>query len=124
MARLIRRRARLGLWLILAAAACCLFLAGCGNYQGNALAREACTHVDRSIQLYREAGDTASSASAAADRSKALVQLRIALPLASVAAGEAGTWEGLEATLSESNRVPEARLIPALSDQCAAAFET
>lgn len=124
MARLIRRRVRLTLGIVLGVLSSCTLLAACGNYQGNSLAREACSHVDRSIHLYREAEGAGSGVVIAEDRQKALVQLRIALPLASIAAGEAGTWEGLEATLSESNRVPEGRLIPALTDQCTAAFQT
>jgi len=52
-------------------------------------------------------------------RTEALDQIRAALPLAAVAAGEDTTWQALEATLSESNRVPLRYLLPALSAQCA-----
>ena len=38
---------------------------------------------------------------------------------AAEAAGEDTTWQALEATLSESNRVPVHYLLPALSAQCA-----
>lgn len=44
--------------------------------------------------------------------------LRQALPLASIAAGTNGNWQPLEATLSETDRVPIQILEPALSAEC------
>ena len=40
-------------------------------------------------------------------------------PLAAQAAGDDTTWQPLDATLSESNRVPLRFLLPALAAQCA-----
>ena len=50
------------------------------------------------------------------------VELRTALPLASVAAAGSGQWEALRATLSESPNVDEGRLVPALTQQCQTAL--
>jgi hypothetical protein len=95
-------------------------LSGCGSPSAGTLATQACTKVERSIGLFNHAAYARTPARAAADRRAALIELRAALPLAAIAAGDDGTFQGLEATLSESNRVPEFRLIHALSAQCAA----
>lgn len=95
-------------------------LSGCGSASAGTLATQACTKVERSIRLFDHAADARTPTRAAADRRAALVDLRAALPLAAIAAGEDGTFQGLEATLSESNRVPEFRLVHALSAQCIA----
>lgn len=62
---------------------------------------------------------TEVGAKASADRSQALLELRLALPYASIAAGNDGLWQPLQATLGESNRVPESDLVTALQQQCA-----
>jgi hypothetical protein len=77
--------------------------------------------VHTSLQLYAQATAAAKAGDAAtadARRSAALTQLRMALPLAARAANSDGTWQPLMATLSESNRVPEAYLVQALAAQC------
>ena len=91
--------------------------AGCGG-NPDAKAKQACQHVERSLRLYAQA--VASPDPAVADR--ALVELRTALPLASVAAAGSGQWEALRTTLSESPNVDEGRLVPALTQQCQTAL--
>jgi outer membrane murein-binding lipoprotein Lpp len=95
-------------------------LAGCANDQALTLAREACSHVDRSLTIYRSVEQTPGSARAASEQAQAVAQLRSALPIAATAAGEAPQWQALMTTLSESTRVPESDLVDALEDQCAA----
>jgi ABC-type phosphate/phosphonate transport system substrate-binding protein len=95
-------------------------LAACSG-AANANGQLACQHVETSLHLYAQANAAARSgetALAAQERSNALEQLRIALPLASNAAGSDGDWQPLMATLSESNRVPESYLVNALTQQC------
>jgi hypothetical protein len=94
--------------------------AACGS--SGADGSEACQHVEASLHLYSAAATATGaghSALAASDRQKALTELRLALPLASQAADDNGTWQPLEATLSESNRVDEGHLVGALTAQCA-----
>lgn len=81
-------------------------------------AKAACKLVNKSLHIYtlseHQQGTVASQ-----DRTSALALLRQALPLAALAASTNGTWQALQATLSETNRVPEAHLVSALSQQCA-----
>jgi len=100
-------------------ALCCgTVLASCAHQDAEALANQACSHVKLGIAAEHKAA-TASGAQAAHLQAVALDQIRAALPLAAVAAGEDTTWQALDATLSESNRVPLRYLMPALSAQCA-----
>ncbi len=105
---------------VLLASAGGLGLAACGS-GANAEGQQACAYVERSLQLYaasvaeQHAGNAALASS---ERSQALSELRLALPLAARATNADGTWQPLEATLSESNRVPEANLVTALTAQC------
>jgi hypothetical protein len=92
-------------------------LSACGD-SGQALAKQACTHIDRSISLLRESSDPSGSAHSAELQQQAYVQLRKALPLTAEAAYDDGQWQALMTTVSESNRVPEQTLIPALQAQC------
>jgi hypothetical protein len=95
-------------------------LAACSN-SGTALAQQACGHVTRSITLLHESDVPAAASRQAALRQQAYVQLRDALPIAAQAAWADGQWQALMTTVSESNRVPEATLVTALSAQCASA---
>jgi hypothetical protein len=95
-------------------------LAGCANDQALTLARKACSHVERSLAIYRNVEQTPGSARAASEQARAVAQLRSALPIAAIAAGEAPQWQALMTTLSESTRVPESALVDALEAQCAA----
>jgi hypothetical protein len=110
------RSTRLLLALALAASLG-LGLGACASADAAALARQACEKVDRSLALYARS-EGAGGAQAAALRARALALLRAALPIAAVAAGEDSSWQALEATLSETNRVPEGNLLQALSAQC------
>jgi ABC-type phosphate/phosphonate transport system substrate-binding protein len=113
----VRRAVLLAVLLTSAAAG----MAGCGGGGANAEGQQACAYVETSLRLYAEAvadqraGDAARASS---ERAQALSQLRLALPLAARAVNADGTWQPLEATLSESNRVPEGNLVTALTDQC------
>ena len=108
-----------------AAAACLLLglaggglLTSCGGQDAAPLADQACAHVARALAAAR-ATASATPARAARLQSEALDQVRAALPFAAEAAGADTTWQPLDATLSESNRVPLRYLLPALAAQCA-----
>lgn len=95
-------------------------LGGCGSGpSAGALVEQACTHVGRSIALYDQASHE-SGATARHTKADALVQLRKALRPAALAGSAGGQYQALQATLSESSRVPERQLVSALSAQCAA----
>jgi len=94
-------------------------VAGCANFDATSLVRQACTHVDRSLTLYRSAGHATSAQAQATLVAAALAELRAALPLAATAAGQSAQWQALTTTLSESSRVPESDLVNALQQQCA-----
>ena len=96
-------------------------LGGCANHNGTDLARQACRHVERSLTLYRASLRAASPEVATAQQAQAVAELRVALPMAATAAGEAGQFQGLMSTLAESDHIPESRLVHALGEQCAAA---
>ncbi len=93
-------------------------LSGCAGHDGAALASQACGHVERSLTLYKASLHAASPAAATAQQAQAVTQLRDALPIASTAAGEAGQYQALMATLAESDHLPESLLVHALSAQC------
>jgi hypothetical protein len=97
---------------------CAVSLTSCGRSSGQ-YAEKACSYVNRSIVIYKAAEKDVSKATIIKKDEEALLLLRKALPLAALAAGTNGAWQALQATLSESNRVPESRLIGALSQQCA-----
>jgi hypothetical protein len=104
-----------------AVAACVVAGAGltaCSKGDALSLARQACGHVQRSISLY-DRSTTEPPGPRQADATAALVELRAALPLAATAAGEDSQWQAFVTTLSESSRVPEGDLVPALQAQCA-----
>jgi hypothetical protein len=92
-------------------------LSACGN-DGTALAKQACGHIDRSLELLKESGRQADAATSAQLANQAYDQLRLALPIAAQAAYHDGEWQALMTTVSESNRVPETTLITALQAQC------
>jgi hypothetical protein len=92
-------------------------LSACGN-DGTALAKQACSHIDRSVELLKASGHQAEATKSAQLASQAYDQLRQALPIAAQAAYRDGEWQALMTTVSESNRVPEATLITALQQQC------
>jgi hypothetical protein len=92
-------------------------LSACGN-DGTALAKQACSHIDRSLKLLKESGHEADPTKSARLANQAYDQLRQALPIAAQAAYRDGEWQALMTTVSESNRVPETTLVTALQQQC------
>jgi hypothetical protein len=100
------------------------FLSACAGQDGADLARQACRHVELSLTLYHASLHAPSAAVASAQQSRAMDQLRDALPIASTAAGEAGQYQALMATLAESDHLPMSFLVHALGEQCAAAQST
>jgi hypothetical protein len=93
-------------------------LSACGGISGTALAKQACTHIDRSITLLRESERQTDLTEAARTKERAYIELRDALPIAAQAAYQDGQWQSLMTTVSESNRVPETTLTSALTAQC------
>ena len=98
-----------------------LVLSGCAQQDGLALAREACKHVNTSIQLYRLAESSPPGAQARNDLQRASDQLQQAEPLAAQATSADGQWNALMTTLQEIGRVDERYLLSALRDQCGVA---
>jgi hypothetical protein len=90
----------------------------CFQQDGVGLAREACTHVDRSLKLYAAGQSETDPTAAASDLKGAYDQLRLALPLAADATSENGQWNPLMTTLAESSRVSEQYLVTGLKAQC------
>ena len=113
------RRATIGLSVLMLGSL--TVVAGCSG-SPDSTAKQACQHVERSLRLYAQAASNPDLAAAARERVDALVELRTALPLASVAAAGSGQWEALRTTLSESPNVDESRLVPALTQQCQSAL--
>jgi hypothetical protein len=123
-------RSRLASALLLAAIAGAL-LSACGGGQDSSQGRQACADVTKSISLYEQSLTAATPARSKALVAEATAQLRLALPLAASADTNDGTWQPLEATLSESNRfgagphtLNEGNLTTALSSQCAADLQS
>jgi hypothetical protein len=98
-------------------------LSACGN-SGTNLARQACSHINRSISFLKQSERPTDPKEAAKLKLEAYNQLRTALPITSEAAYDDGQWQALMTTVSESNRVPETMLVTALQQQCAAADTT
>ena len=92
-------------------------LSACGT-SGTGLARQACSHVNRSITLLAEAGRQTDASRASELRQRAYVQLRDALTIASEAAYADGQYQALMTTVAESSRISETTLVPALQAQC------
>ena len=105
--------------LVLATAGLAAGLGACGGGNSAALGHEACVDVAASLRYYGDASHAASPARARADRARALEDLDNALQPAALAASSDGSWQALEATLSESSRVNEGLLTTALDAQCA-----
>ena len=91
---------------------------------GLAVATSACgasatANGTKACELVRQSLVISAGNPSPSDQQKALELLRRALPLAAIAAGANGNWQPLEATLSESNRVPIDHLRSALTAECA-----
>jgi hypothetical protein len=98
-------------------------LTACGN-NAESLAQQACSHINRSITLLQESERPSDASRSAQLSQQAYTQLRLALPIAAEAAYRDGQWQALMTTVSESNRVSETTLVPALQAQCSAADST
>jgi hypothetical protein len=110
------RRTLIGLGASAVGAALCL--SSCGQ-SGQALAQQACTHVDRSVRDYKLSTKTNVSASEADRlRTQADAELRAALPLAADATSSNGNLNALMTTIAEGATVDEGHLIGALEGQC------
>jgi hypothetical protein len=117
----VRRGARRGALAALALAGG-VALAACSS-GSSSLARQACTDVSRSVQLFNEA-EHQTGAARTRLLNQANVELRTAVPDAGLAAGTDTDYQALAATLSESDRVPEGDLVQALIAQCQAVDST
>ena len=117
MTKARRRRAGAGAVLL---AVVPVALAACSSTQdGQALAQQACVHVNRSVLEWVESQRAGTpTATAAALQQRAAQQLRVALPLAAAANSDDGTWNSLMTTISEIETVDEGHLVPALHAQC------
>jgi hypothetical protein len=99
-----------------------LTVAACGQQSGADLARQACSHVTRSVHYYEQSLKPGLAATAALTlQRQAEGELRTALPLAASANSDDGSWNSLMTTISESATVDEAHLLPALKAQCVVA---
>ncbi len=97
-------------------------LSACGNGNGQALAEQACAHVDRSVTDYlRSTRADTPPATVAQLVKQAERELRVALPLAAQANSADGSWNGLMTTISEISIVDEGHLLPSLRAQCVVA---
>lgn len=111
-------RGRAALLALAATAVLSVVASGCGNGNGDTLAKEACEYVGTSISSY-EASLTAKSKSESTHLSdEAYDELQLATQPAALAAGDNGQWQALATTISESSRVPEGALVSALTLQC------
>jgi hypothetical protein len=111
------RRSLIGLSAVAVGAT--LLLSACGQ-GGDALARQACVHVNLSVRYFEDSiKPNVSDANAARLRTKADAELRAALPLAAQANSADGSMNALMTTISESGTVDEGHLIPSLKGQCA-----
>lgn len=115
------RATRRKLWTLIAAGAITIglgtLLSACGD-NGITLAKQACTHVNRSLSLLSESDGQVGQADAARLKERAYVELLTALPIAAQAASHDAQWQALMTTISEGNRVPETMLVSALTAQC------
>jgi hypothetical protein len=97
-------------------------LSACGTQGGQALAQQACVHVQRSVDDYvRSTRAGTPAATVAVLQREAEQELRAALPLAAAANSDDGSWNSLMTTISESATVDEGHLVPALRAQCVVA---
>jgi hypothetical protein len=106
--------------LVVAVTALALLLGGCGN-GGQALAQQACTHVNRSLALYAEVQRHPHAPGAAGERRQATAQLQTALPLAARANSSNPQFNPLMTTLEDAGSNSEGKLVSALRVQCEAA---
>jgi len=95
-------------------------LSGCAQSNAAALARQTCDQVDRSLALYHASLTATDPRLVAQQQAQAQAELDDAMQAAATAAGEAGQYQALAATLAESAHMPESLLVHALTEQCQA----
>jgi len=96
-----------------------LTLSACSQSSGQALARQACVHVKRSVSDFEATQVPGTSAARIAQlRTRADAELRAALPLAAQANSADGSWNALMTDLVEGATIDEAHLVPSLRAQC------
>jgi hypothetical protein len=95
-------------------------LAACSSSQdGQALAQQACVHVNRSVTDWIDSQRAGTPAATVAQlQQRAEQELRQALPLAAAANSDDGTWNSLMTSISEIETVDEGHLVPALHAAC------
>jgi len=97
-------------------------LSSCSDQGGQALAQQACVHVNRSVQDYlRSVRVGTPPATVDLLQKEADQELRTALPLAAQANSDDGSWNSLMTTISEGATVDEGHLVPSLRAQCVVA---
>lgn len=114
------RRRGAALAVVLGVVVLAVTLSACSG-AGLSLARQACVHVKTSIRLYTASQHAPDGRTAAAERTRAVQELEVALPLAAQATSSDPQWNPLMTTLQEIGRNSEANLVPALRAQCAQA---
>jgi len=109
------RVAAAGAALALAAVA----LSGCGVGGAVTQARQACVHIKVALALQTQSEAKGISAAQRTHlETEALTELLKATPLAAAATSADGTWNPLQTTLEEANRVPLQYEAPALTRMC------
>ncbi len=97
-------------------------LSACSDQGGQALAQQACVHVNRSVADYlRSVRAGTPAATVALLQKEADQELRAARPLAAQANSDDGSWNSLMTTISEGATVDEGHLVPSLRAQCVVA---
>ncbi len=110
------RLGRVGLLTTLLAGG--LLLSGCGVGSAVVDARQACSYVHRALTLERASAATSKVARRSLLESRALAELLRAVPYAAAATSADGSWNPLQTTLQEANRVPLRFEVPALTQLC------
>jgi hypothetical protein len=94
-------------------------LSACSTSDAQSLARQACAHVQRSVQAWERSTRPGTPARTVSQLQKqAAAELRAALPLAARANSADGSWNSLMTTISEGATVDESHLVPALHGEC------
>jgi len=102
-----------------------LALSSCGVGAGVADARASCVHVKKALALQARSADTGISSSESATlQASALNQLLRGTQDAANATTADGSWNALQTTISEAQRVPLGDLVPALTRLCNVADST
>jgi hypothetical protein len=102
-----------------------LALSSCGTGTAVADARASCVFVHKALVLQtRSEAAGVSSAEQATLQANALSELLKGTQLAADATSADGSWNPLETTVNEAERVPLANLVPALTRLCRVANST